>query len=67
MRKFFLFICMTIFSWAERAQEIVTITGFVKDALSGEVLIGATISDGSGVNGVYSDNNGYFLPKRLSE
>ena len=71
MRKIFIIICMAIFSLSLSAQGVVTVTGFVKDASSGEVLIGATISDGSGVNGVYSDNNGYFTihvqtPAKLS-
>ena len=71
MRKIIFIICMVISSLSLSAQGVVTVTGFVKDASSGEVLIGATISDGSGVNGVYSDNNGYFtihvqIPAKLS-
>ena len=42
------------------AQKNITVSGFVKDAYNGETLIGATITDGSGINGVNADNNGYF-------
>lgn len=42
------------------AQQAVTVSGFVKDSATGEMLIGATVADLGSTNGVYSDNNGFF-------
>ncbi|PKP49587.1 MAG: hypothetical protein CVT94_04735 [Bacteroidetes bacterium HGW-Bacteroidetes-11] len=36
------------------------VSGFVKDALSGERLIGANVSEKETFNGCITDNNGYF-------
>ncbi|MHC1778048.1 MAG: carboxypeptidase-like regulatory domain-containing protein [Lentimicrobium sp.] len=36
------------------------ISGFVKDALSGELLIGANVNEKGTLNGGITDNNGYF-------
>jgi hypothetical protein len=36
------------------------ISGFVKDALSGELLIGANVNEKGTLNGGTTDNNGYF-------
>ncbi len=60
MNKYFVFLFLTVICLPVAAQKNITVSGFVKDASNGETLIGATITDGSGVNGVNADNNGYF-------
>ena len=56
-----LFICLLA-----GAQEKYTLSGYVKDSLSGETLIGASISVNGEGKGVNSNNYGFFsitLPK----
>ncbi len=50
------------------AQNKFTITGYVKDSLSGETLIGATVSINGKTNGVSSNQYGFYsitLPKNI--
>ncbi|MEN8157116.1 MAG: TonB-dependent receptor [Bacteroidota bacterium] len=47
-----------------------TVSGYVKDALSGEVLIGATVTIPGGVQGTISNNYGFYsltLQQRVEE
>jgi len=44
----------------EEGQPLFTISGYVRDARSGEVLIGATISVPGGVAGTISNNYGFY-------
>ena len=60
MKKYIILLIFTVACLPVAAQKNITVSGFVKDASNGETLIGATITDGSGVNGVNADNNGYF-------
>ncbi|MBN2521591.1 MAG: carboxypeptidase-like regulatory domain-containing protein [Bacteroidales bacterium] len=62
MRKFTATLTITFLIYASNlfAQQKVRISGFVKDQLSGELLIGANIIEPGTRNGTVSDYNGYF-------
>jgi hypothetical protein len=61
MVKFLLLSIAIIFcNFILNAQQVVTISGIVKDKQSKEVLIGATILDTTTYKGTVTDNNGYF-------
>ena len=70
LRKFYLYsslICLLLFSISSSAQETFTLSGFVRDANTGETLIGANIYDRSDTgNGTNSNTYGFYsisLPK----
>ncbi|HEX4374276.1 MAG TPA: TonB-dependent receptor [Puia sp.] len=52
-----LFCCVSLITFA---QNKFTITGYVKDSLSGETLIGATVSINGKNNGIASNQYGFF-------
>ncbi len=60
MKKFFLAAGFCAIGFITAAQNKFTITGYVKDSLSGESLIGATISINGKNNGVGSNQYGFF-------
>lgn len=58
MTKYFFLTIFVFFSFSLFAQ--VKISGFVKDAQTGEMLIGATVVEMNTNNGIATNSNGYF-------
>lgn len=60
MKQLFLFIGILLISGFGVAQEKFTVSGYVKDSLSGETLIGANIAVKSTDKGVATNQYGFF-------
>ncbi|WP_369040617.1 carboxypeptidase-like regulatory domain-containing protein, partial [Stenotrophomonas maltophilia] len=66
----FLLAALFFFFQVANAQDKVTVSGYIKDSLSGETLIGATISVNGKGKGVNSNQYGFYsitLPKGTYE
>lgn len=60
MQKYFLYSFFLLFTLPLLAQKNVTLSGYVKDAKSGEALVGATIALPELETGVYSNSYGFY-------
>ena len=58
MNKIFVFIFLIVVPFVVSAQY--KVSGFVKDAQTGELLVGATVVELNTLNGTVSSTNGYF-------
>lgn len=60
MMKNFLVFCLLLYSTAARAQKKYSISGYVKDSLSAENLIGASVLFNGQQKGVNSNGYGFY-------
>jgi TonB-dependent receptor-like protein/carboxypeptidase-like protein len=60
IKSFFLTAVLCVTGLITYAQNKFTITGYVKDSLSGETLIGATVSTNGKNNGITSNQYGFY-------
>src|SRR5437868_5291703 len=60
MKSKFLILLLALTSFFAEAQHKYTISGFVKDSLNGETLIGATITVRSQAKGISSNQYGFY-------
>ena len=60
MRNYIIISIITLFLAQGPAGAQVKISGLVRDRVSGEVLIGASVFEPVSMNGTATDNNGYF-------
>jgi hypothetical protein len=60
MRNHIFISIITLFFAHGQASAQAKISGLVRDRVSGEVLIGASVFDPGSMNGTATDNNGYF-------
>ncbi len=58
--RFWLFITLILFCGSALAQQRHTLSGYIRDSLSGETLIGATISLDNAAKGVQSNQYGFY-------
>ena len=61
--RYKIFILIMAIAHIARAQQNVWVSGIVRDATSGEVLIGATAINTNSLRGTATDHNGYFSLK----
>ncbi|MDB5200996.1 MAG: TonB-dependent receptor [Ferruginibacter sp.] len=60
MRYSFLVILMVVFGLAAHSQKKFTISGYIKDAATGETIIGATLLVKGNTRGISSNNYGFY-------
>lgn len=60
MKSFFYIILFLCFSFSSIAQQKFTISGYVKDKKTGEVVIGATVYEKKTYKGTMTNSYGYF-------
>src|SRR5437016_1224684 len=60
MKKYFFAFVFCLISMHSFSQSKVTINGYIKDSLTGETLIGATLSVRAQGNGVTSNQYGFY-------
>ncbi|GAB1418997.1 TonB-dependent receptor [Bacteroidales bacterium] len=56
-----LYVALVLLISSVAMQAQISISGLIRDASTGESLIGANIADTSYSNGTYTDNNGHFM------
>ena len=70
MQRFILLTFLTIYSFAARSQEKVTLNGYIRDASNGEELIGVTIYIPQLKAGTVTNDYGFYaltIPKGTYE